>query len=242
VEQGQGEGSPVVLLHQVPRSVDEYLEVQVLLASRHRTIAMDFPGYGSSDPVPGQPLIEDYARAVIDVLDARSIARATFVGHHTGAVVAVELAAAFADRVDRVILSGPIFADGAMRAELSRMFKQWRIAADGSHLKEKWDAFSRWQGDPVLVQRFVTDLLRAGETSEQGHVAVAHYRMEERVPRLRCPALLLYHGKDPFADPKRARPLRDGFKPAEEAFLDAGVFAANERPEAFAKAILDYLG
>lgn len=241
IESGAGEGAPLVLLHQTPRSVDEFREALPILARHRRTIALDNPGYGSSDPVAGQPTVADYARAVVDVLDAMRIPRATFVGHHTGAIVSIELAAAFPDRVDRVVLSGPVCTDAAGRDELSKEFKQWRVQDDGSHLKEKWDRFFHWIPDPALVQRLVLDLWRAGETSEQGHFASAVYRMEDRLGLVKCPALLIYLQRDPFADPVRARPIREAFRPATEVFLDAGVFVANERPELFAQTVLDYI-
>jgi pimeloyl-ACP methyl ester carboxylesterase len=239
---GAGEGTPWLLLHQTPRSIDEFAEVIPLLARRRRVIAMDTPGYGASDPVPGQPTVADYAGVAVQVLDALGIPKVIAVGHHTGAVIAVELAAAFASRVESVVLSGPVYTDAAGRAELGAFFKQWHVQPDGSHLIEKWQKMSQWLPRPPLVQRFVVDLFKAGETSEQGHFAVADYRMEERLPLVGCPALLIYSKHDPFASPERATPLREAFKPATEVTLDAGVFVANENPEAFARAVLDYAG
>ena len=241
IEAGSGDRVPFILLHQTPRSVDEFAEVLPLLAKHRRTIAIDNPGYGCSDPVPAQPSVADYARVVVDVLDALNIDQAIMVGHHTGAVISVELAAAYPDRVERVVLSGPVHTDAAGRAELSALFKQWFTEKDGSHLKDKWDKFFKWMPDPALVQRFVLDVWRAGETSEQGHFAVALYRMEDRLGLVKCPALLIYNQRDPFADPVKSTPVRDAFKPATEVFLDAGVFVANEKPELFAQTILDYV-
>ena len=85
------------------------------------------------------------------------------------------------------------------------------------------------------------DLWRAGETSEQGHFAVARYRMEDRIGLVKCPALLIFNKNDPFADPVRSRPVRQAFRPTTEVFLDAGVFVANEKPELFAETILNYV-
>jgi pimeloyl-ACP methyl ester carboxylesterase len=242
VEAGSGPEPPLVLLHQTPRSVDEFADVLPLLARARRVIAIDNPGYGCSDPVPGQPAIADYAGAVEAVLGELDTGPVVVVGHHTGAVIAVEMAAAFPHRVARVVLSGPVCTDAAGRGEIVPHFKQWTLAPDGSHLKDKWDKMHSWLPRPELVQRFVVDLFRAGPRSEQGHLAVAVYRMEERLPLVRCPALLIYARRDPFADPRRARPLREAFRPSREVFLDAGAFVANEAPEAFAGAVLDYVG
>lgn len=241
VTAGEGDGTPLLLLHQTPRSIDEFAEVIPLLAPSRRVIAVDMPGYGCSDPVPGQPTIADYARAELEVLDRLGIRRVVVVGHHTGAVIAVELAAAAPERVERVVMSGPVYMDAAGRAELAQFFRQWHVQADGGHLLEKWQKMYAWLPRADLVQRFVVDLFRAGERSEQGHFAVADYRMEDRLPQVRCPALLLYSARDPFATPQRAAALRAAFRPHRELTLDAGVFVANEAPEAFARAVLDYV-
>jgi pimeloyl-ACP methyl ester carboxylesterase len=241
VDAGSGTDTPLLLLHQTPRSIDEFAEVLPLLAAGRRVVAMDTPGYGCSDRVPGRPSIADYARVAREILDALGIDRVIPVGHHTGAVIAVEMAAAYPERIERVVLSGPVYTDAAGREELGRLFRQWTIAPDGSHLMEKWQRMHQWLPRPALVQRFVVDLFGAGEVSEQGHFAVADYRMEERLPRVRCPALLLYCRDDPFTGPERAAPLRAAFAPCRETTIAAGVFAANEAPGLYAGAVLDYL-
>ena len=241
VTAGSSSATPLLLLHQTPRSVDEFAEVMPILARERRVIALDTPGYGCSDRVPGRPGVADYARAVVDVLDSLGIERVIVVGHHTGAVIAVEMAAACPARVERVVLSGPVYTDATGRAELASFFKQWEISPDGSHLTDKWRKMHEWLPRPQLVQRFVADLFHAGTESEQGHYAVADYRMEDRLPLVRCPALLLYCSRDPFATAERAAALRAAFTPCQEAVVDGGVFAANENPDGYARAVLDYV-
>lgn len=241
VEAGHSEATPLLLLHQTPRSVDEFAEVLPLLAVRRRVVAIDTPGYGCSDRTPGRPTIADYARVAFEALDALAIEGVVVVGHHTGAVIAIEMAAARPERIERVVLSGPVFTDAAGRAELARHFRQWNVAEDGSHLIDKWRKYQSWLPRPELVQRLVVDLLRAGADSEQGHFAVADYPMEDRLPRVTCPALLLYGSEDPFASPEVAAPFRAAFRPAREMTLAAGIYAPNEAPEQFAAAVLDYL-
>ena len=112
-----GRGAPVLLLHQTPRSWDEYRDVLPLLAPRYRAIAIDTLGYGdSSKPPLGSDSIEHWAAAAVGALDALGIERFAVVGHHTGAVIAAEIAAAWPDRVEAAVLSAPAFADAAFRA------------------------------------------------------------------------------------------------------------------------------
>src|SRR5436305_4902895 len=96
----QGQGTAVVLLHQTPRSVDEYRDVLPALAARgYRAIAFDTPGFGESAPVDGEPSIERWAAAIGEAIDGLGIERFALVGHHTGGVIAVELAARLTERV-----------------------------------------------------------------------------------------------------------------------------------------------
>ena len=50
-----GEGRPVVLLHQTPRSGDEFAEVLPILGRHRRALAIDLPGMGASDRTPAAP-------------------------------------------------------------------------------------------------------------------------------------------------------------------------------------------
>ena len=85
-----GTGFPVLLLHQTPRSWDEFRDVVPILGERFHAIAIDTLGFGdSSKPDWAEDTIELWAEATIGVLDALGIERATFAGHHTGSVTAM---------------------------------------------------------------------------------------------------------------------------------------------------------
>ena len=65
-----GRGAPVVLLHMNQQSSALYLELMAVLAPGVRAIAIDYPSHGMSDHVTIQPTIADYARCVLEVVDA----------------------------------------------------------------------------------------------------------------------------------------------------------------------------
>jgi pimeloyl-ACP methyl ester carboxylesterase len=241
VEAGQGAGPPVVLMHQTPRSTDEFAEVISLVAMRHRVLAVDNPGYGCSDHPGEQPSVEQYCGIILEVLDHFGTERAHLVGHHTGAILAVEIAAARPERVEKIVLSGPVYMDEESRRELRKVFVQWHVQPDGSHLMEKWEKFSEWTEAPELVNRIVVDLLRAGETSEFGHFAIAEYHMESRLPRVQAPALLVFGANDPFGYSPKSRIFAETLPDCREVLLEGGVFLPAEIPEAFAQAVLDFL-
>jgi len=238
---GEADSTPVLLLHQTPRSVDEFAEVLPILASERRVIAIDNPGYGCSDKPRQQPTVDEYLGAVIAVMDDLEIPKAHFVGHHTGAILAIEAAAAFPDRVAKIVLSGPVYLDEEMRKILMAAFAQWYIQGDGSHFEEKWRKFSEWTDDPKLVHRAVVDLVQAGETSEFGHFSVGDYRMEDRLPLVRSPALVIVGARDPFRIDENNENFNRILPDCRTVSLDGGVFLPNEVPEAFAREVLDFL-
>jgi pimeloyl-ACP methyl ester carboxylesterase len=203
-----GTGAPVLLLHQTPRSWDEFREVLPLLGRHYRAIAMDTVGYGDSDPLPsGQASIENWARAAHALLHALGVARAAIVGHHTGAAIAVEMAAAYPASVAALVLSASPYVDAARRAAAQKEHKAVVDEAtpriDGSHLAELWSMRQPFYPDNRidLMERFMVDALKAGQRAAEGHRVVDRYEMENRLPLIRCPTLVIAPAADPHAYP-----------------------------------------
>lgn len=201
-ESGAGGGTPVLLLHQSPRSGDEFREVLPLLAASRRALAMDTLGFGASDP-PVEHSVAAYAQGVLALLDALDLAAVNLVGHHTGGLVALEVAATAPRRVRRLVLSSTPLVDAADRAERAarpHVIDEVQPSPDGAHLLGLWRGRQALYppGDTALLDRFMVDALRAADTGA-GHRAVARYRMEEALPLVRCPVLCIGHGQDPHS-------------------------------------------
>ncbi|MGH7263576.1 MAG: alpha/beta fold hydrolase [Candidatus Rokuibacteriota bacterium] len=241
-----GTGRPVLLLHQTPRSSDEYRDVIPILAREHRVIAMDTIGYGESDKPARTCSIEDYAAGAVSLLDRLGIDRAAVVGHHTGAVVAIELAAAHGSRVERAVLSASPYVDAAERER--RKGRPLRVdhvefQPDGSHLVELWRGRQAFypKDRPDLLTRFVLDALKAGEKLLEGHRACAAYRMEEKLGKIRCPTLVVCGTDDPFSFPAMAR-LAAAIPGSRAVPIPGGMVpVVDQMPDAFAAAIAPFL-
>jgi len=198
-----GAGAPFLLLHQTPRSWDEYRDVLPLLGHAVRAIAMDTLGFGDSVNETGEDSIERYAEAAGDFLDALGVERASIVGHHTGGVIALELAARRPELVERLALSSTPWVDDAFRQERAAGPGVDRVptSEDGEHLVGLWRFRQAFYppGRIDLLERFVVDALRAGPRREEGHRAVYRYRMGERIGLVRAPVLLIRASDDRFA-------------------------------------------
>lgn len=241
-----GRGRPVLLLHQTPRSWDEYRDVLPLLGDEFRAIAMDTVGFGESCKPARTCGIEDYAAGAIALLDALRLERAAVVGHHTGAVIAMELAGAWPGRVARLVLSASPWIDAAARARRRgrAVVDDVEERDDGTHLAELWQQRQRFypRGRPDLLARFLADALRAGPAKmREGHEACSRYPMEERIGRVRCPTLVTCGTEDPFAFPK-VETIAGHLPGCRVAPIPGGsVAVVDEMPEAFAGTVLPFL-
>jgi len=201
----QGDGPVLFLLHQTPRSWDEFRELIPLLAVDHRVIAMDMVGFGASAPLLAPQTIEAFARGAWELLDSLGVDRLVVLGHHTGAAVAMEMAAVHSDRLDAVVLSSCPWVDENYRTGHSGSggVDRAQRTEDGAHLQTLWELRRPYYPEPAagLLDRFIHDALAPGVDPAEGHRACARYRMEDRIGSVAVPVLLICAGKDPFSMP-----------------------------------------
>lgn len=243
---GAPDAPPVLMLHQTPRSWTEYAAVLPRLGRRWRAIAPDTVGFGDSYRPGWRASIERWAEVMVELLDALGIERTHVVGHHTGGVIAVELAAMHAARVDRVVLSSTPYVDEALRRERAQRapIDEVEPQPDGSHLAALWQRRQRFypSGRPDLLLAFVRDALRVIDRVEDGHRAVASYRMEDRIALVRQPVLVIRAGADPFAAP-HAQQLLDRLPQAQLVEIaDGMVPLPDQLPDEFARVVDAFLG
>jgi pimeloyl-ACP methyl ester carboxylesterase len=240
-----GQGKPVLFLHQTPRSWDEYRDVLPIVARAYRAIAMDTIGFGDSYRPAEEASIGLYAKGVIAFMDGLAIERASLVGHHTGGVVAVEVAATYPERVEKLVLSSTPYLDAEDRERRKTRppIDEVETKEDGSHLTELWQKRLPFypKNRPDLLTRFVLDALKVWDRVEEGHRAVNSYRMEEKVRLIKAPTLVLAGTEDPFSYP-RMKPLAENIKGATTVEIKGGMVPmVDQMPEAFAKVVLDFL-
>lgn len=239
-----GSGAPVLLLHQTPRSWDEYRDVLPLLGERFHAIAMDTIGFGDSSKPDRPDTIEFWAEVAVSVLDGLGIERAHVVGHHTGAVIATELAASHAGRVDRLVLSAPAYVDDEHRRLYGDAPPVDEVVRklDGTHLLELWSMRAPYYPPSIeLLERFVIDALKAGDRAGGGHTVVARYEMEPKLPLITASTLIIRPTEDPFAQPEVEK-LAPRLPSARVVDLPGGMIPAPDQlPVEFAELVAGFL-
>lgn len=239
-----GHGAPVLFLHQTPRSWHEYAGVLPIVGQRARAMAMDTVGFGQSAKVDSPWSIELFADGVEALLDALELPSVTLVGNHTGAVVAVEVAARSPERVSGLVLCGMPYVDEARRRRVRARPPIDHVdpRPDGGHLTELWSRRRDFYapGEERFLSRFVADALEVIDRVEEGHVRVNEYRMELRLPLVRARTLVVCGAEDRYSLPDVPTLTRLLNCPGV-VIEGGGVALPEQRPEAFAREVLAFV-
>lgn len=205
-----GEGPPVVMLHESPRSSAALFPLMGYQTGHATVFALDTPGCGDSDPLSHpRPEAVDYGDALVETLDALGLDRVVLYGTHTGAAIAMALATRHPQRVARLVIDGLGVFDGAERAQLLDSYlPSFAPQIDGSHFSRLWARvrdqymFFPWNHrgagarlwlplpPPEAMQLVVQDLLKAGDAYRAPYASAFRFRAAEAVAQLRVPTFI----------------------------------------------------
>jgi pimeloyl-ACP methyl ester carboxylesterase len=108
-----GRGRPVILLHSWVGSWRYWVPTMQQLQLKYKVYALDLYGYGDSVKNAQKYSLEHQVQLLTEFVDKLGIAKTALVGHGLGAMVAVEYARRFQDRVPRMlVVSAPLFDPG----------------------------------------------------------------------------------------------------------------------------------
>jgi len=244
---------PLVFVHGLSGSWPNWLEQLPVFGAERRVIAMDLPGFGHS-PMPRERIsISGYARLLDRLLDELGVDAPALVGNSMGGLIAAELAIAFPQRAERLVLVSAAGISttghpGALRVlpALSRL--QTVLAGTGAWVASKSEMLARRARAREALLSVVTrhpGRLPAALAAEQlrgagkpGFIqalgAVLDYDVRARLPEIACPTLIVWGERDrliPVGDAAVfARLIPDS---REVIFADTGHMAMLERPAAF---------
>jgi pimeloyl-ACP methyl ester carboxylesterase len=253
-----GSGSPpLVLLHTVRTQLDHFQLVIPRLLDAFTVYAIDMPGMGWSDIVPGASYAEPVLRqALIQFIAALDLAGLTLAGESMGATVSLTASTELGDRVRRVVAFNPYdYTGGVARAN--------RIAAiyvGGTRLPGIGPIVARMENKPVLgivlrgglfnednlPDHYLAELRRVGRRRGYPRVARevfgnADSMRAARALYSRVPApLTVVYGDHDWSRSQEREANREVLANAEWVTLpETGHFAALEQPARFAEILLD---
>lgn len=144
---GEGDGTPVVLVHGYGGDLSSWMFNQAELAQGRAVHALDLPAHGGSPIVDVSGGPRQLAGAVLALLDALEIKRAHLVGHSLGGAIGLIMAGRHADRLASLTLIAP----GGIGPEISTEFLRGFAAAEKR--KEMKEVLGLLLADPEQVSR-----------------------------------------------------------------------------------------
>ena len=240
----EGEGEIILLLHMAVASSDEFTRVMRFLSRKYRAIAVDFLGFGDSDPAPQEYQIIDHARTLIGFMNDMGIQKAHVVGQFFGAEIAVELAVNWPERVDKLILAGAEFWEESQAVDLKEPMNfttTVEIKPDGSHLIEWWRRAGLW-GDYSLeiLEERVIEYIKAGPRGEEAHWAGGNYNSKDSLPLITRPTLILDATGFPLHS--RSKVIQKLIPNSKLTTIQNGpMYCDRAMPKEYAEAILKFL-
>ena len=217
---------PVVLVHGFGASGTYFVPAAERLAVEFDVYALDLPGHGRSDS-PGWPLsIPQLADLLVAWMDAVELPRVSLVGHSMGCQIAVDAAVRYPERVERLVLAAPT-VDPEARTLLRQAA---RLLRGGSH--------ERFSLKLIIFAAY----LRRGWRLLPECRHMLRDRIEDKLPSVRCPAMLIRGEKDPVV-PQRWFARVASLVGAERviAIPRWGHAIQYNAPEQFAEAVTPFL-
>ena len=200
-----GQGSVLLMFHQSGQTSTEFLAVAPLLADTYKVVAIDLPNHGQSDTSDHELTIDEYADAVIDVMDSMGINQAHMLGQHGGAAVAINLGLRYSERVEKVILSGAGRDEEITEEKLEEllntpMTRDLPIDLEGEFLQKTWSVYRKMSASntppEVTFQPFLSSLSLRQRRYDL-HYAV--YRYSPNLNEFNKETLLLEAEEDIYA-------------------------------------------
>jgi pimeloyl-ACP methyl ester carboxylesterase len=251
-----GEGPPIVWVHGLGGSWQNWLEQLPTFAERHRCVALDLPGFGAS-PMPEEDLsIPGYGRRLGAVMDALGIESAVLVGNSMGGFIAAELAVQSPQRVEKLVLvsAAGISTEHFLRRPLvtaARLTRYGAVWVGGrSHELTRRPRARRLIASVViryphrLPAALVAEQVRG--TGKPGFVgaldALISYRIRDRLGEIEVPTLIVWGTGDRLVPVRDADSFERRIPEARKTiFEDTGHLPQLERPAAFNAVLRDFL-
>jgi pimeloyl-ACP methyl ester carboxylesterase len=251
-----GTGPPLVLMHTVRGQLDYFQKVIPLVWDQYTVYALDLPGMGWSDIVPGAQYEEPQLRsAVVEFVSGLDLHGVTLSGESMGGALSLQASIDLKDRVSRVVAFNSYdYPGGGERGNWIARFVIMSV-----RMPVLGPLFAPLEPRPIvreilrggyvdkskLPEDFLTDLLRSGRRPGYDKVSRGIFRSlkgfdraRNRYPEVSAPVTLVYSEND-WSRPAERDRVAKLLKDVQRINIPrTGHFSALERPDEMARILL----
>lgn len=259
-ELGDPANPPVILLHGVPENLQAWYAVAPLLAEKYHVLALDWPGFGGSEPLSSSELYNSqyFAEVVVDFMDTLDIPKANIVATDIGLLPALLVGLEHPDRVlklavmDGIPFPRPEFASWELRSFakkgsiLGKALVNWFPGISSNIARFK--GFYRGGSIPKEIrQAFAAD--GDSKTNQEAflsyfqnfHISQSYF--EKHAKKLKTQVLVMWGKHDRFIDKKLAYEIARTLPNAKLEIIDkAGHYVHMDKPNDLTRLVLEFIG
>lgn len=248
------EATPILLVHGWGSTGRYWQETAQALAQSARVIVPDLPGTGRSQPVYQAQNMYDQVETIAALLDELALERVQIVGHSMGSAMAVLLAAALPQRVERLVLTSLTFfmtvEQEQIYHEVMRFFKismrfrpDWLVHVPGIAQMMAAQYFYRLPADQALLQQGLHDYLALdGPTALACALNATDARIREAGALLNVSTLMIVARQDKMLPLENVNFTAQIIGNCEVRWIEAcGHLPMVEQPDAYQAILHDFL-
>ena len=218
IEKGQGE--PLILLHGNGENCDYFVGQIDAFSRYYHVFALDTRGHGKTPRGKAPFTIRQFADDLLDFMDEHNLERVNLLGFSDGGNIALVFAMKYPDRVDRLILDGAnLDAKGVKRSIQIPIEIGYRFAR----------LFARKSEEAARHAEMLGLMVHDPNVSP------------EELSRIQSKTLVLAGTKDMIKE-QHTRLIASHIPDSRLVFIDGDHFIANKCPDAFNRAVLEFLG
>ena len=224
---GEGEGSPVVLVHGVGGSLNNWNKVAETLCDSYRVIRLDLRGHGQSSKEHKSYSLGAFVADIVGLADELGIDSFHLVGHSLGGMIAQHAAIHYPER----IRSACIISSAAGRTAEEATAVQARIdilrhGNPGEHFRK---SVARWYSPEFVAanESLLADLERQNRENDpwcysEAYAVLAYAELGPELHKIKVPTLVATGEFDMGSNPRMARFMHDEI-PGSELHIFEGL-------------------
>lgn len=212
---------------------------------QYRVLRYDSRGHGRSDAPAGAYSIERLGFDVIELLDVLHLARVSFCGVSLGGMIGQWLGVFAPERIERLVLANtaPSMGPRSMWQERIEAVSRSGMSAVAEASIERWFTPGLFERAPERIAPMREMLLATPPAGYAGCcAAIRDLDLRKTAAQIAPDTLLIAGAFDRATPPERSEEIaRAMAKPPQLVELDGAHLCNVELPEAFTRAVLDFL-
>ena len=257
----EGTGSPLVVVHGLYGSSDNWINIGKRLAEKHTVYMIDQRNHGRS-PFANSHTFDDMRNDLEEFFEKHNIEKATLLGHSMGGKAAMWFALDFPEKVEKLVIADIAPKDYLLLKEDSQFYLHQNILLammeiDFSKIKSRNDVddFMSQKINDVNIRQFLLKNVAKDKTHKRykwrvnAEVLYSHLDeivngvnknwFEDRIPVTSYPVIFIRGMKSRYILPEDEPMIKEIYPDSRIIDIpDAGHWLHAEQPELFMKAVM----